>query len=293
MIGDTFTVRSDLNRIEAAFVGTPLAGLPIGHGPEGTVLVADIDPDGLHEAWQAAEALVPVIGHRPVMVTDDFDDALRIRPEPEPGPSESELRAFAEAAESSEPWLAYRHYAEDDEVNEGEVEYDARGLTYGGLNLTALVSDVALPTSRQALERALYDRLLADADLYDRVLGKVRFVTQTDYWFTPDSVLLMLLPTSDVRSSGYWVDFYGAETREYQQKLAEVLAQWRQRWDARLVASWGTMLQFQVGRRPAPGEEAWTAAGQLKALAPNLDLSRWEVAVALPAGDAWFVHNRP
>ena len=118
------------------------------------------------------------------------------------------------------------------------------------------------------------------------MLGSVRFVTQTDYWYAPDSVLLVLLPTSDVGSSGYWVDFYGALTQEYQQKLAEVLARWRHRWDARLVASWGTMLQFQVGRRPAPGDEAWTAAGQLKALAPSLDLSRWEVAVALPAGDA-------
>ncbi|GAA4263980.1 hypothetical protein [Dactylosporangium darangshiense] len=284
-------MRNDLDQIEAAFVGTPLAGLPIGYGPSGTVLVADIDPNRLHEAWQAADALVPVIGRRPVMVTDDFGDELRIRPEPEPGPSEPELRAFAEAAESSEPWLAYRHHSEDDEVGEGEVEYYARGLASG--DLTALVSDVALPTPRQALERALYDRLLADADLHARVLGRVRFVTQTDYWYTPDSVLLMLLPTSDVRSSGYWVDFYGALTREYQRMLAEVLAQWRHRWHARLVASWGTMLHFQVGRRPAPGDEAWTAAGQLKALAPNLDLSRWEVAVALPAGDAWFVHNRP
>ncbi|PWR13634.1 hypothetical protein DKT69_20110 [Micromonospora sicca] len=272
----------------------PFAGcLPIGHGPSGTVLVADIDPNRLHEAWQAADALVPVIGRRPVMVTDDFDNTLRIRPEPEPGPSESELRAFAEAAESSEPWLAYRHYSEDDEVDEGEVEYYARGMASVDLDLTALVSDGALPTPRQALERALYDRLLADADLYARVLGRVRFVTQTDYWYTPDSVLLMLLPTSDVPSSGYWVDFFGALTREYQRTLAEVLAQWRHRWDARLVASWGTMLQFQVGCRPAPGDEAWTAAGQLKALAPNLDLSRWEVAVAFPAGDAWFVHNRP
>jgi hypothetical protein len=291
MIGETFTVRNDLDQIEAAFVGTPLAGLPIGHGPSGTVLVADIDPNRLHEAWQAADALVPVIGHRPVMVTDDFDDTVRIQPEFEPGPSESELRAFAEAAASSEPWLAYRHHSEDDEVDEGEVEYYGRGVA--GVDLTALVPDVALPTPRQALERALYDWLLADADLHARVLGSVRFVTQTDYWYTPDSVLLMLLPTSDVRSSGYWVDFYGALTQEYQWTFAEVLAQWRHRWDARLVASWGTMLQFQVGRRPAPGDEAWTAAGQLKALAPNLDLSRWEVAVALPAGDAWFVHDRP
>ncbi|MEU9826268.1 hypothetical protein [Micromonospora chersina] len=284
-------MRIDLDQIEAAFVGTPLAGLPIGHGPSGTVLVAGVEPGRLHEAWQAAEALVPVLGRRPVLVTDDFDDTLRFRSEPEPGPSESELRAFAEAAEASDPWLIYRHYSEDDEVDEGEVGYYARGVA--GVDLTALVSDVALPTERQALERTLYDRLLADADLYARVSASVRFVTQTAYWYTPNSVLLMLLPTSDIRSSGYWVDFYGALTPEYQRRLAEVLAQWRHRWDARLVASWGTMLQFQVGRRPAPGDEAWTAAGQLKGLAANLDLNRWEVAVALSAGDAWFVHNRP
>ncbi|TYB40283.1 DUF4253 domain-containing protein [Micromonospora sp. AP08] len=284
-------MRNDLDQIAAAFVGTPLAGLPIGHGPAGTVLVADVDPHRLHEAWRAADALVPVLGRRPVLVTDDFDGTLRIRPEPDPGPSESELRTFAEAAEASDPWLIYRHYSEDDVVDEGEVEYCARGVA--GVDLTALVSDVALPAERPALERTLYDRLLADADLHTRVSARARFVTQTDYWYTPNSVLLMLLPTSDVRSSGYWVAFYGALTREYQRRLAEVLAQWRHRWDARLVASWGTMLQFQVGRRPTPGDEAWTAAGQLKALAPNLDLHRWEVAVALSAGDAWFVHNRP
>ncbi|GAA1502396.1 hypothetical protein GCM10009827_013840 [Dactylosporangium maewongense] len=282
---------NDLDLITAAFVGTPLAGLPVGHGPSGTVIVADVDPDRLHEGWRAAEALVPVTGRRPVLVTDDFDDSMRMLSESEPGPSEPELRAFAEAARASEPWLAYRHYGEDDEVVEGELEYYARSIA--GVDLTGLVSDVALPVPRQALERALYDRVLADPDLHARVLDSVRFVTQTGYWYTPDSVLLMLLPTGDVRSSAYWVDFYGAETREYQYKLAELLAQWQDRWDARLVASWGTMLQFQVGRRPAAGDEAWTAAGQLKGLAGNLDLSRWEVAVALTAGDAWFVHNRP
>ena len=61
--------------------------------------------------------------------------------------------------------------------------------------------DVVLPTPLSALERALYDGLLADADLHAQVLGNVRLVTQTDYWYTPDSVLLMLLPTNDVRSS--------------------------------------------------------------------------------------------
>ncbi|MEU8157428.1 DUF4253 domain-containing protein [Micromonospora sp. NPDC048986] len=291
MIGEPVDGRDELAQVEAAFVGTPLAGLPIGHGPSGTLLVADVDPDRLHEVWQAADALVPVIGRRPVMVTDDFDDALTIRSEPERGPSESELRAFVEAAASCEPWLTYRHHSEDHQVDEDEIEFYARGTT--GVDLSALVPDVVLPAPLPVLERALYDGLLADADLHAQVLGNVRLVTQTDYWYTPDSVLLMLLPTSDVRASAYWVDFYGALTEEEHQGLAEVLARWRHRWDARLVASWDTMLQFQVGRRPTPGDEAWAAAGQLKALAPDLELSQWEVAVALPAGDAWFVHNRP
>lgn len=33
MIGKAVGVRDDLNQIEAAFLGTPLAGLPLGHGP--------------------------------------------------------------------------------------------------------------------------------------------------------------------------------------------------------------------------------------------------------------------
>ncbi|MDG6105643.1 DUF4253 domain-containing protein [Dactylosporangium aurantiacum] len=282
---------SDPDQIEAAFVGTALAGLPVGYGPAGTVLVVGVDPGGLHEAWQAAEALVPVTGRRPVMVTDEYDDAMAVLPEPEPGPAAAELDGFAEAARASEPWLRYRHYGEDDEVEEGERGYHARGVA--GVDLTDLVADVPLPAPRPVLERAIYDRVLADAALHARVLDSVRFVTRTDYWYTPDVVLLMLVPTGDVRRSGYWVDFYGAIDEEEQAGLAEVLARWRDRWDARLVASWGTMLQFQVGRRPVAGDDAWAAAGQLKALAPNLELSRWEVAVAVADGDAWFVHNRP
>jgi hypothetical protein len=155
-------VRHDPGRLGAAFDGTSLSGLPIGYGPAGTILIADIDPERLHEAWRAADARTPVTGWRPVLVTDDFAE-ISVRPEPDPAPPEAELRAFAEAATRSEAWLAYRHYRDDEIVDEGELEY-------------------------------------------------------------------------------------GALTRDYQEKRAEVLAQWR---------------------------------------------DRWEVAVALPAGDAWFVHHRP
>ncbi|MFI6780105.1 hypothetical protein [Micromonospora sp. NPDC050276] len=34
----------DLDQIAATFVDTPLAGLPIGHGPSGAILVGDVCP---------------------------------------------------------------------------------------------------------------------------------------------------------------------------------------------------------------------------------------------------------
>ncbi|MFI5911940.1 hypothetical protein [Dactylosporangium sp. NPDC051541] len=36
-------MRDEFRELRAAFAGTPLAGLPIGHGPAGTLLVAGVD----------------------------------------------------------------------------------------------------------------------------------------------------------------------------------------------------------------------------------------------------------
>jgi hypothetical protein len=75
--------------------------------------------------------------------------------------------------------------------------------------------------------------------------------------------------------------------------LAAVLLQWHERWDVRSVACWDTMLHFEVRRPPAPGEDAFTAARQVLALSPNVDIDQWELAVAMRAGNARFLHNRP
>jgi hypothetical protein len=53
------------------------------------------------------------------------------------------------------------------------------------------------------------------------------------------------------------------------------------------------MLQFEVHRPPASGDDAFTAARQVLALSPSVDIHQWELAVAMSAGDAWFLHNRP
>lgn len=53
------------------------------------------------------------------------------------------------------------------------------------------------------------------------------------------------------------------------------------------------LLQFEVHRPPVPGDDAFTAARQLLAQSRNTDILQRELAIAITAGDAWFVHDRP
>jgi Domain of unknown function (DUF4253) len=75
--------------------------------------------------------------------------------------------------------------------------------------------------------------------------------------------------------------------------LAAAIRQWEQQRGAELVACWGTMLQFVVGRQPALGEQAWQLAVQQLAVGGSLQMPPWELALALTRSDAWFMHHRP
>lgn len=178
----------------------------------------------------------------------------------------------------------------DDGPPEVELSFYTGGLH--GVDVTADVLPTVPPdVGTQQLLRAAYDHVLADPRLTDEVLQRTRSVVSTDYWYQPDDASLLLAPTASPWLAVARLGFYGALGHE--DKLAAVLRQWHERWDARPVACWGTMLQFEVHRKPLPGDDAWTAARQVLALSPNIDILQWELAVAIVAGDAWFVHNRP
>ena len=284
-------VMTDLDDVEAALAGGFLAGLPAAHGPAGTVLIADVDPAEVLQTWQAAYALPAATGRWPVLVADEWSDCYP-RPDPDPKqPGLHELATLDEAARTVDPWTRFRRWSDEDgPATADEVPSYARG--YHGIDLGEdILLQAPVPSTGRDLERWIYDRVLADPELAARVRERVGYAVRTDYWFTPSSVTLTLLPTADPWLAARWISFYGAEQNE--RELAAVLWQWHSRWDAHLVASWGTMLQFGVERPPTPGNDAWAAAGQILGLAGNLTMTRWELAAALPGGAAWFIHNRP
>ncbi|GAA2522302.1 DUF4253 domain-containing protein [Winogradskya humida] len=268
-------------------VTAALQGRPVQEGPKGALVVPGIDPDGLHEAWRSAHALLPVTGRWPILVTTDWDEDV-VAPSPFDDEAQTALAALDHAARTVDPWLHYRR--DDDEDPEVESSFYTEG--FYGVDVTAHVQPAIGPgAGAQQVLRAAYDHVLSDPELTGRVRERTRNAVSTDFWFKPDEVSLLLLPTASPWLAPFWVDFYGA--LHGIDDFAAALWQWHRRWDVRLVASWDTMLQFEVHRPPVPGDDAWTAARQLLALGPDFDIHEWELAVAVTSGDAWFVHNRP
>ncbi len=278
----------DVGEVAAAVAGTPLAGLPIGYGVDGTILISDIDPNGLLESWRAAHTLIPITDRWPIMVVDDDDEPLETEFDPDfSSVDESELSALDRAARTADPWPQLQRY-DDQLITAEDVSFFA--VSRSGVDLTAdVLANVRLPTTSHDLQRWIYQRVLSDPDLTAQVVDTFRYELSTNYWHTPNRVLLTLLPTASSWLAPHWVSYFDTEGSV----LAAALRQWHQRWDVQLVASWNTMLQLIVGRQPRPGDQAWTAARQILALATHFEIHQWELAVALPGGQAWFLHRRP
>ncbi|GIM89604.1 hypothetical protein [Paractinoplanes toevensis] len=272
----------DADGMAEALSQTVLTGFAVDDGPGGTLVVPDIDPAGLLEAWQAARSVVPVTGRWPVMITAE-DEILD-------GEDPSDFDDLDRAARKINPWMPPWRVVNDDEPLIPARDLDSRLHGFPADLIEAATSELAMPTTEPVLGRWIYDRLLADPALAAAFQTQVDAMTGTQYWFVPPSVQLVLLPTPLPWLTPYWFDYWGTQDSTW---LSAVEQHWHHQWGAELVASWGTMLQFLTSRQPEPGEQAWELAGQLKKVGTSLQMDQWLLALALPHTDAWFLHDRP
>ncbi|MFI5495155.1 DUF4253 domain-containing protein [Actinoplanes sp. NPDC051859] len=276
------------DEVAAALTDTPMAGLPVGHGPQGTVLVQSIPPDDPLAAWQAARAKVPVTGRWPVLVTDEFEPGwLRLQAQPDPdAPTESELADLDQSTRTVDPWPEFTR----DDANLLDAGYVAVRTRGNRVDLTAeAVRRLGLPTTADVVETWAYQRVLSDPRLLHLMETDDSHVRHIESWYAPDRITLMLLPSGLPWMAPFWTDLYMTSD----DCLAAALRQWHDRWGAYLVASWGTMLNLVVERPPQSREDAWTVAGQILGMASHLEMARWQLAIALPRAKAWHIHNRP
>ena len=277
------TVMTDLDDIADALSGTVLDGHAIEEGIGSTVLVHGIDPTRLLDAWRAARSVLDVTGRWPV-----FTGPGELYHEP----STDEVVQLAEAAVAVDPWSVYRTWVDDEPLDEERV--DRWVSAFFDADVAARVRrELSFPTTDAAVDRWIWDTLLADTGLRERAHTQASYLVGTGTWHLMREVQLVLLPTPHQWLSPLWTSYFGATCANGVEGLAAAIRQWEQQWGAELVACWGTMLQFVVARQPAEDEQAWQLARQLMAVGGSLQMQPWELALAVTRSDAWFLHDRP
>lgn len=272
--------------LRSALAGTALEDLTLKQEPGGLWLLSGADPADLLEMWRIARGLVPRIGRWPVAV--DADPFYLVAP-PDARLAADELAAAADAADPREVFPA--------RVNDRPetVEDLARLLAYRFPRHPELagrmVQELSDPTTEPEWDAWLYELLIADADLRAEV--EVGHLRGTRTWYRPPRIAIALLPDARGWLAPAFLSFHSCETGDRAAGLAAVQRRWEQDYRAELVAHWGTMLQYTVGRPPQDPADAYRVAGEHKDIASSLQMYRYELALALPGSDAWFLHDRP
>jgi hypothetical protein len=267
----------------------------------GVTFAVDIVPSELREAWRELRALVPRLGRWPVaamgMLDGPFDERSFSRwlyGEGDNSPQAICARARELTLEDALAGPNGRDAQRYDAMFwDKHVEYqlDATRRRVGDAPPTEEVAALDLWPDMFALERWLFDWEEARQPTTAPEPGR-----HAD-WFEPPECTLLLLPTALSEEVPAYLSFFGAEGPGGHERLIALLRSWRERYDAEMVASWGTMLQLQVNAPPADLEDAfelaveqWIAAPPTLAL-PGVTIR--EHARSLWNRPEWFLHDRP
>jgi hypothetical protein len=279
-----------------AVLGDGLGGLACREGPGGTVVIDGVAPESWLSTWQLARDALDVYRRGPVAThvweTTSYSEPGWIEPErfvdeeiADVAPDQ--VAAFRAAALTAQPWSVFPLDARDYELPEGHLQYNLPPA----LPLEEALRDLRAPYTTATVSRYLFERLLQEPHLYGD--GDIAWFASQAHWFVPDNVSLVLLPTTDSWMGGCWLGFHGALDPRRRAALAAAERAWLQRWGAERTASWLTMLQLVAAGPVADPEEAWTAAGQILAVASSNQEGQWRLALALQRDRFWFLHDRP
>lgn len=273
----------DLRTIAAALHGTVLQDHPVEEGIGGTVIVDDVDPGRLLDAWRAARAVTPTTGRFPV-----FTLPGDLHHEPTP----AEIDDLALAAGAVDPWAVFRRHRDDRPMEPWRIESYVSAFL-GAEGLSSAAGPPPAPRTEPELDRWLYDTLLADPVLADHARRYYEPLVGTRTWYPVREAQLVLLPTTSPWLAPAWIGYFGATRPGGPEAWAAAMRQWHRRWGAELVATFVTTLHLVVSRQPQPGPPAWELAGQLLAVGGSLPHEQWQLAMAVARNDAWFLHDRP
>lgn len=272
--------------LRAALAGTALEQYTLTRSRADVWLLEDVDPAHLLPVWRAARELLPVTGRWPVAV---LDDAFYYAEPEDPRRAAEQL---AEAAGAIDPATVFPAWVDDlPETAEDLADFVAHRFPRHPELADRMVRELGDPTTEPAWDAWLYEELLRDPELRAEV--DVAYLIGTRRWHSPPAMSLALLPDARGWLAPAFLGFHSCEHGEPAAALAAVQRRWEQDYGAELVAHYGTMLQYTVDRPPTDSRDAFRLACEHKDVAGSLQMYRYELALALPHSDAWFLHDRP
>lgn len=253
---------SSIDELRRALAGAPLAGNRMLEvlvpGSGEKALVVETEPDERWAAWQQARDALEYTSRWPVV----------------------------SASFAGGQWPSC--VVADDMFARGEYTYELEPGT--DVSPSAIIERSRSRTADQLVEETLREVPEIFDDDFD--------YEGDDYisGFDPTGMptYLVLLPTAHSWHALAYMHFWASGNAESHLAL---LASWRERYGAELVAHYGTMLEFRVERPPRTLEQALPLAREQVAAAPCTTLlpcvGLTAHARALVGRTHWFLHERP
>jgi len=281
-----------------AVAGAPVTEVPLPAGA-GATWIVDLAGGDLVTTWAQARDALADLGVYPVAVSTwglgdwpaaDLFSRFFYGDDSPPDAVIARARTLSVADalgrfDRTDPWAAENW----DDILEWQLGLTSRD--YGSAPDPAAIADVERG-DEPALERRLmeWEEALRPTD--------APATSESFGWFDPsDPVGLALVPVDDPCHAAAYLSFYGAEGAGGHEALTRLMCSWEERFGARLVANWGTMLQFVASSPAATLDDAFRLAVEHSRVAPCTTMLPGEgirqLARHLWHGERWFLHERP
>ena len=172
----------------------------------------------------------------------------------------------------------------------GREEYGYDAEQGADVSPQAVIARSRAASSAQLIEEALVD----NPDVFEDEFDYEGDEYLRGYVPAAEPTFVVFLPTRHSWQTLAYMYFWGSGNAEAHLAL---LASWEERFEAELVAHYGTMLHFSVGRPPADLSEALGLAREQVAAAPCTTflpgVGLTAHAKALVGRRRWFLHERP
>lgn len=255
------------------------------------------------QAWQHLYDQIEITGRYPILVMDMFDDDTFSRygfDDEDRGERVGDApNQIIQASENINLAEEFKKISEDESISLDEIVEMACDETlayYGQVPHIENIDHFLIQHQLNTLFEIEHWFLQWEIQHCEHALSPEHVNTWHLDWFDAEDQSILLMPFKEGEKALAYLNFYGSPIRNSQFLIA-LFKMWREKYQAQLVAHYGTMLHFSLPQPITNLEDAFEIACQQYQIAPCTTIlpgvSLRAHAKALLLMKRWFLHERP